>query len=448
MTDELCGQYGRKNIDAQTGLRRITPAMLSADNLAKRFLGGEITPGQALAALKSAAPHFGISPRAIHAVDWLFRFTQPQDWLPGCRPIVWPSASMQAAELGLTATHVKRLNRHLVELGLVAMRDSPNRKRYGRRDARGRIVEAYGFDLSPIAVRIDEFRAAAEAYRAERAAIALLRRRATIARNSLRQTWQTYQERQIEDPVLAGLQAAATLASRALRGNDTRATLTQPVVTLETIAATARQALEMMLTGQGVAGSNSVEMVPLGHKNVPHITATNQTLDPTDTVMAQDKCNFVAVRENVGKSVISGEVEKKVTSLPDRHDRGTLMKIRPDELVQIAPRLKCYLKRASPSWPEIVDAADWLRHDLGVSKPLWGDACVTMGRERAAIALAIVSAKPPEHFTSSAGGYFAGMVAKSHSGNLNLDRSIWGLREGHSGKGINQSSGKSMRVAT
>ncbi|WP_281174467.1 helix-turn-helix domain-containing protein, partial [Acidiphilium angustum] len=62
------------------GLRRITPAMLPAEATAERFTGGDVTPGQALAALKSAAPRLGISPRMIHAIDWLFRFTQPQDW--------------------------------------------------------------------------------------------------------------------------------------------------------------------------------------------------------------------------------------------------------------------------------------------------------------------------------------------------------------------------------
>jgi Replication protein C C-terminal region len=46
-----------------------------------------------------------------------------------------------------------------------------------------------------------------------------------------------------------------------------------------------------------------------------------------------------------------------------------------------------YLCRPSPTWPELVDAADWLRHDLDVSKPLWGEACLAMGREQAAIAL-------------------------------------------------------------
>src|SRR5208283_2062967 len=59
------------------------------------------------------------------------------------------------------------------------------------------------------------------------------------------------------------------------------------------------------------------------------------------------------------------------------------------------------------------DAADWLRHDLGVSKSLWGEACVAMGRKEAAIALAIVSTKPAEHFRTTPGGYFHGMVAKA-----------------------------------
>jgi replication initiation protein RepC len=53
----------------------------------------------------------------------------------------------------------------------------------------------------------------------------------------------------------------------------------------------------------------------------------------------------------------------------------------------------------------VVDAADWLRHDLDVSKPLWGEACLAMGREQAAIALAVVSTKDPAHFRTTAGGY-------------------------------------------
>ncbi len=89
-----------------------------------------------------------------------------------------PSAAMQQQELGLGPSQVKNLNRQLVELGLVVMKDSPNGKRYGRRDPQGRIVEAYGFDLSPLASRHAEFKAEAEAGREERARVQALRRRA------------------------------------------------------------------------------------------------------------------------------------------------------------------------------------------------------------------------------------------------------------------------------
>jgi replication initiation protein RepC len=62
-----------------------------------------------------------------------------------------------------------------------------------------------------------------------------------------------------------------------------------------------------------------------------------------------------------------------------------------------------------------------------------------MGREQAAIAIAIVSAKPAEHFRSTPGGYFHGMVAKAKTGELNLERTIWGLRGGErkrAGQGV------------
>ena len=112
-----------------------------------------------------------------------------------------------------------------------------------------------------------------------------------------------------------------------------------------------------------------------------------------------------------------------------RTDSSTVMRLSIDELTMLAPRLRIYLKSPRPAWPEIVDAADWLRGELGVSKSLWGDACIAMGREQAAIAIAIVSVKPETHFRSTPGGYFHGMVAKAKTGELNLARTVWGLRQ-------------------
>ena len=107
--------------------------------------------------------------------------------------------------------------------------------------------------------------------------------------------------------------------------------------------------------------------------------------------------------------------------------------IAPDELPRLAPRLKQFLRRPDPTWPELVAAVyEWLRPDLGVSKSLWGDACVSMGRELAAVALAIVSTRElgqePGQIHSSYGGYFHGVVAKHKTGELHLERTVWDLR--------------------
>ena len=123
---------------------------------------------------------------------------------------------------------------------------------------------------------------------------------------------------------------------------------------------------------------------------------------------------------------------------PARQDDGTVLRITPDELVRLAPRLRPYLGRSSPTWPDVVEAADWLRHDLKVSKPLWGEACLALGREQAAIALAIVSTRPEGHFRSTPGGYFHGMVTRARAGELNLGKSIWGMRSKRDTRGLNQ----------
>src|ERR1700741_3220441 len=105
--------HGEGCPSAPIGFRRLTPSLLRADRTAQSFDGlpeGVEAPGQLLAAFKAAAARLGLSPRLVHAVDWLFRFTQPQDWGRGGHPIVWPSAAMQQGALGLSEKQTKRVN--------------------------------------------------------------------------------------------------------------------------------------------------------------------------------------------------------------------------------------------------------------------------------------------------------------------------------------------------
>src|SRR4051812_5093987 len=208
MAQDNCAHKAPPVRHKPTGFRRLTPGLLKVDRTAEGFAGlpkGVTAPGQLLAVFKGAAPYLGIAPRLVHALDWLFRFTQPQDWQKDSRPIVWPSARMQQEALGLSSTQVKATNRQLIELGLVTMKDSPNGKRYGIRDPKGRIIEAYGFDLAPLATRHADFVRLAEAGRAERHAMGRLRRRATIARQGIVQILGTAAEHGFAGEEVQGL---------------------------------------------------------------------------------------------------------------------------------------------------------------------------------------------------------------------------------------------------
>ncbi len=162
-TESALGLQRGSSAKCPSGLRKLSLAMLNTERIGEAFDGlpDKALPGRVLAVFKAAAPSLGYGGRVVHAVDWLFSFTQPQDWTAGQRPVVWPSAALQQQALGIGITQAKALNRHLVELGLVTMKDSPNGKRYGKRNSQGRIVEAYGFDLSPLAARLEEFQAIA-----------------------------------------------------------------------------------------------------------------------------------------------------------------------------------------------------------------------------------------------------------------------------------------------
>jgi replication initiation protein RepC len=383
--------------------------------MANAFAGlpdGVTSPGQLLAALKAAAPRLGVSARLVHAVDWLFRFTQPQDWERGGRPIVWPSAAMQQEALGLSGTQAKRLNRALIDAELITMKDSPNGKRYGHRDPKGRIVEAYGFDLAPIAMRYAEFVRLAEEAKAERAAIGRLRRRATIARKSIVQILDTAGEYGFKGEEWQILVRETAAITRALRRVEQLDEIQTGVMSLEWRQRAARKHLENLL--------QEVDKTPSQTENAPHQHNYNRTPNPEkDTVITSKTCSG----EGEGT-----DPETPVSGQPKRPDKSMVHGIWPDELMRLTPRLKPYLLRPNPTWAEIIDAADWLRHDLGVSKSLWGEACVAMGRELAAVALAIVSTKEAEHFRTTPGGYFHGMVAKAKAGELHLERTVWALR--------------------
>jgi replication initiation protein RepC len=413
-----------------TGFRRMTPGLLKADRSAEKFTGFPESVkayGQLLAAFKAAAPRLGISARVTHAVDFLFSFTKSQDWQPDSRPIVWPSNETLRTALGLERSQIKDIIRRLIELGLITMKDSPNGKRYGHRhpnNETGRITEAYGFDLSLFAVRHAEFVRLAEEHQAERRAMKKLRRRRTIAHKGIIQILETAQEYGFEPEEWEILARETRDLTRALKDLDRVDEMETGVASLERHWQGARARIEVLL--------GTVDSDPKEPENRPHYYNYNQTSNlEEDTVIAAKGCSKVRAAPSFPPSEPvsqSSKVQDPVSwQVPQRDPRGLVDRICADEMCRLVPALRKYLFRPDPDWRDIVNAADWLRADLGVSKSAWADACIKMGRERAAIAIALVTTKEPGH-VKNPGGYFRSMLRYDLKGELHLDQSIWGLR--------------------
>ncbi|MGH8297053.1 MAG: plasmid replication protein RepC [Steroidobacteraceae bacterium] len=398
------------------GTRRITLEMRARLDQADRFTGlphGTAKPFTFLAAFQEAEPYLGLPRDAYKLVSWLVQMTRPPDWEEGSRPIAWPSARREAEFLGLSPARVKALNRAVFEAGIFVIRDNPQGRRYGRRDAQGRIVEAYGFDLSPLALRYTEFVKIAAEAAAERARMGNLRRRCTLARKGIAQAVDELGV-QGEDPAALDrlIRETAELV-KAAKGCTRSDELALAAKALERRRDEAEALLRQLV--------KPVDWSPMGVGNEPHSTAT--TLKDND------------INHTVTASKDSSPAEtspQDPSGSSKQHGRPPeALQITPAVLVELAPRLAPYVSSqpVDVTWSAVVEAALWLSGEMGISRTLWAHACQLMGRDYAAIALAVVSTKAPGHFTSNPGGYFGGMVKRFEAGELHLARTLWKLKQ-------------------
>ena len=105
---------------------------------------------------------------AWQLLDYLVELSHDRDWQDGLI-IVWPSNGRLMDFLGCGERSVQLLLRALMNANLITHRDNNDRRRKGFRDAEtGRILDAYGIDLRPLAARAEELTKLAESIQKDR----------------------------------------------------------------------------------------------------------------------------------------------------------------------------------------------------------------------------------------------------------------------------------------
>ena len=404
-----------QSVENGTGdVRRLAQAQWAAARLVESYAGlpEGVSKAMLLDRFERAAPRLGLHESLVRFVRALVRLTQEQDWTGGIyRPIAWPSNDMLGEELQRSRTEIQRLIRAVVRAGLVHMKDSGNGKRYGYRGDRGEVVEAYGFDLSPLAVRWDEFADLAAARGIENARRRLLRLKVGELRREIRTVCADALER---DYRAFDWQDAIDRASGRLPRSPTL-----PV--LESLEA---QFLKLLaaVDEAWLRARNEEDSEPRGTYDRAH-------KEPT-TEPSAERATYSAFRETVVADRPSPSGSTAADGPPVRFDEEVLpLSLVLEAVPEIHPLME---DPATAEWEDLVQAAYQAANLLGINLSAWREAREAMGRNRAAIAVATVLARwRSGEIKSSAGGYLRAMCERERTGSLHLMPSLFGLRERH-----------------
>jgi replication initiation protein RepC len=343
-------------------------------------------------AICAAKARLGLTERALAVLDALLSF-HPETVLSGEDLIVFPSNEQLALRAhGMPASTLRRQLAILVEAGIVIRRDSPNGKRYARKGRDGRIAQAFGFDLSPLVARAEEFEAAAEDVRAAELALRLTREKITLLRRDIAKMIATG----IEEGVATKRAGQGPKdwgeihgLFRSLVGRlPRRADLAELSPIAEGLALLSQEILSLLELHVKEKNPSANESQAERHKQNSNPNPQSE-LEPgfQKSRAANDAINPPATRA-------------AETTFP----LGMVLEACPDILD--------YARDGIASWRDFLVTAETIRPMLGVSPSAWEEAQNVMGERQAATVLAAILQRG--HAISSAGGYLRDLTRKAN----------------------------------
>lgn len=424
------------------GWRKPTPGLVAAE---KHALAGErlsVPKSIATGAAKKVAAAIGLKSQDLQLLDTFSAFTQPQDWEEGRRPIVWVSNNLLLEQTGFSLSTLRRHVRRLTELGLIWIKDSPNGKRYGCRNEDGVIVEAYGFDLSPLASRAAEFQELYTHIKEEREFCAALRNTVTVSRRVIRAKIDKALESGLRGPWRELEEDFAVLLQALPKRTTTPNKLMDIVDWFKAFKDRVEQAFEDAFDWPEESDAKTSDtdtkdhsniisfsnnMTPRGAFNDTHILTTKQP-DPVNSNTFEDKDVARSDQELSVTAQADGSQEADINWSTHTHERGSeidipMLMVACPHFAETARNLEGGYIR---NWNDMHRAAGKIRGMAGISEDAWNVAQQTLGPPIAAAAIALVFDKYNTGEVKSPGGYLRGIVQKARAGELHLDRTFQG----------------------
>lgn len=372
----------------------------------------------------------GFTPRMIHLLDYYMAFTREIDWEEGSRPIVYQSLARTSLDLGVTERQIQKLEHQLFTVGAITFNDSGNHRRYGQRDSNsGRILYAYGVDLTPLAYLKLDLEEIFQEKQLHDQAWMETKRQISWYRRQIRSSLLEIEEEGTPARQIQILEAAYDKIAIQLR---THIDLEQLRSLLERHRELHSDILEAMKV-------NTPPQVKPSH--------TSNRAETTQESSCGSEQQFVHYKLtthkqlNTSSPADSGFQEKRSepSVLNDPVLASGLQHIKLKQvLLAASERFRAFLplEQRLTGWTDVVEAAFRLRTDLHISQRSWAEACDTLGRAGASICVLITdrATERPKNPVRQPAAYFQGMINRSRTGELRLHNSVFGLLQNFDAK--------------
>ena len=383
------------------------------------------------------AARLGWSPHQVFLTETLIGVTTARDWKDSSRPMVWLSQDALKELFSCKSdSNVRYHLRRLMELGVLAMRDSTNCHRKVHYDPKTGERIPFGLDLSPIAALLPRVLQTAEDAEEEHHTHRLLRQQIKSLRKSNKETLEQAIEDgrlSVDDPATRRLQSRieALWPTTALTRLQLTALseLRHDAETLEADLVAALTSIPPSAPPDELSAAPNLDGKPT---NIRCLTSENSPQPITITNESEIEIPVAAGPE--ASTSPHPDAPPAARPGPEREDcsrrASPRSKAPPGWLIleALPPSFAAHLPEgAEPTSTDFQAAANLTRSRLGVSPSAWREACQQLSPDGAALAIAVVASRSDAGEIRSAGGYLRGMLDAARKGELDLSKSLWGM---------------------
>ena len=309
-------------------------------------------------------------------------------------------------------------------LGLITHRDSANGNRVGARGKDGRLIYAYGIDLSPLGLRYEEFMAAATKGAEADLRIKVLRQRLAAARRRIRTLAQLVDDERIDSIDARTAVEISLLATSQMRRVRDEELLSACVDQMEARADDLAKAVAVATQGFPdplIPQKDS----PSGDSDDAPITTTKQP----KTAKAAYSNGYPEKSSRTEYDVRYQQPQTEVEADLAKHG------VDPEFIAAVIPEFML-TTTSRPTWGDLINTAERLVDQAAIHRNVWHEACRLMGQKGAAASVIATAHKHMRGDVDRPGAYLRGMNKHAASGQLNLGRTYHGLKDSVRSEGM------------